>query len=253
VWGLTDTLPDFTERASLTEFPELMDQPCSYEELRDCLRSSESVNRLTWAYFPTIHWLNHVYFVLPRQHKPVHIVDVGCGYGDGLRRVYDWAIEKQIPVKLTGIDRNPDAIRAAREATIPGTVTFLTGDALEFEPTEGVDLIVNSLLMHHLSNGDIVNWLDWMERTARMGWFINDLHRQPLPYHVMRLVANVMDWHPFVKNDGPVSILRSFRRDDWVQLCRAAAIPADEYLIREYRPARLCVARLHPFKQGIIG
>ncbi len=237
-------MPDFSQRAGLAQFPELMDQPCSYEQLRACLRSIADVNRLTLAYQPTLHWLNHVYSVLPRQVRPVHIVDIGCGYGDYLRRIHDWAEEHHLPVQLTGIDLNPDAVRAAREVTIPGTVTFLAGEARNFAPPEGIDLVISSLLMHHLPNREIVEFLDWMESNARLGWFINDLHRQPLPYHVFRIAARFTSWHPFVKHDGPVSILRSFRREDWSDLCRAAAIPPDTYIIREYRPARLCVARL---------
>lgn len=221
-----------------------MDQSCSYEELRDCYRSIGSVNRVTWGYHPTIHWLNHVYWTLPRQSRPLRIVDVGCGYGDMLRRIHDWAEEKNLPVHLTGIDINPQAIRAAREATIPGTITYLAGNAFDFVPADGIDLVISSLLMHHLPNPQIVEFLDWMESRARMGWFINDLHRQPFPFHAFRIASRFTSWHSFVKHDGPVSIQRSFRRDDWQKLCRAAAIPEDEYIIREYKPARLCVARL---------
>jgi SAM-dependent methyltransferase len=243
-YPLPIVLIDFSQRASLDEFPELMDQPCSYAELRDCLRSIASVNRTTRAYHPTLHWLDYVYRKLPWQSKPLHIVDVGCGYGDVLRRVHDWAEEKRLPVTLTGIDLNQDAVRAAREATTPGTATFWWGNAYDFRPPQRIDIIINSLLMHHLSGDGIVQLLKWMEGTARIGWFINDLHRQPIPYHFMRIASRFTSWHPFVKHDGPVSILRSFRREDWRTLCHEAALAPDEYSIREYRPARLCVARL---------
>ena len=222
-----------------------MDQPCSYEVLRGCLESIAKVNRLTHAYHPTLHWLNHMYSVLPRQERPLHIVDVGCGYGDFLRRIHAWAKDKNLPVILTGIDLNPDAIRAAREVTPPGTVTFITCDALDFHPAVPIDLVVNSLLMHHLEPRAIVNLLDWMESRARLGWFINDLHRSATPFRLARFFARLLPFHPFVKHDAPVSILRSFRREDWQIMLRAAAIPEGQYLIREYRPARLCVARLH--------
>jgi len=235
---------DFSERASLTQFPELMDQPASFEDLRACLRSLASVNRLLRAYHPTLHWLNHVYSVLPRQSHPVHIVDIGCGFGDVLRRISLWAEERHLPVQLTGIDLNPDAIRAAREVTIPGKVTFLAGDYRDYQPPEGIDIVINSLLMHHLPDREIVELLAWMEANAHMGWFINDLHRQPMPYHLFRLLCRFTTWHRFVKHDGPVSILRSFREEDWLRLLRAARIPDKSYLIREYTPARLCVARL---------
>jgi len=221
-----------------------MDQPCSYDDMRACLRSIASVNRLTRAYHPTLHWLNHVYSVLPRQSHPVHIVDIGCGFGDMLRRISLWAEERHLPVQLTGIDLNPDAIRAAREVTIPGTVTFLAGDFYNYRPPAGIDLVISSLLMHHLPDPEIVDLLAWMEANALMGWFINDLHRQPLPYHAFRMLSRLTTLHRFVKHDGPVSILRSFRADDWRRLCGAAKVPEKSYIIREYKPARLCVARL---------
>ena len=235
---------DLTQRVSLTSFPELMDQPCAFEELRACLRDISRVNRLTLAYRPTMHWLNHVYSMLPRQERPVHIVDVGCGYGDMLRKVQRWAEDRNLPVILTGIDQNPDAIRAARAATVPGGITFLAGDAFAFEPPGGIDIVISSLVTHHMQNREIVDFLDWMESRARLGWFINDLHRQRTPYRLFRLLTRFTRWHPFVKHDGPVSILRSFRREDWRRLCKAAALADESYLIREYFPARLCVARL---------
>jgi SAM-dependent methyltransferase len=235
---------DFNHRADLTRNPELMDQPCSYEDLRDCLHDISRVNRLTGAYHPTLRWLDYFYSQLPLQEKPIHIVDVGCGYGDMLRRVHLWAEDRALPVILTGIDLNPDAIRAAREATVPGTVTFLAGNAFDFEPPTGIDLVINSLLMHHLESSEIVELLTWMEQVTRFGWFINDLHRQPVPYYAFKLMAAFTSWHRFVKHDGAVSILRSFRPEDWQHLLRAANIPRTEVHIEEIPPARLCVARL---------
>jgi SAM-dependent methyltransferase len=221
-----------------------MDQPCSYEDLRGCLRDISRVNRLTGAYRPTLRWLDYFYSQLPLQDKPIHIVDVGCGYGDMLRRIYLWAEDRALPVILTGIDLNPHAIRAAREATLPGTVTFLAGNAFDFAPPEGIDVVINSLLMHHLESSQIVELVAWMESVARFGWFINDLHRQPFPYYAFKLMAALTDWHRFVKHDGAVSILRSFRPEDWEQLLRAAAIPRNEVHIEPIPPARLCVGRL---------
>jgi SAM-dependent methyltransferase len=221
-----------------------MDQPCSYDDLRGCLRDISRVNRLTRAYHPTIRWLNFFYARLPLQERPIHIVDVGCGYGDMLRRVHQWAADRGLPVMLTGIDLNPDAVRAAREATIPGTVTFLAGNAFDFDPPGGIDLVINSLLMHHLEDDQIVDLLGWMESVSHFGWFINDLHRQPVPYYAFKLMASFSGWHPFVKHDGAVSILRSFRPEDWERLIRAAGIARKEVRIETVPPARLCVARL---------
>ena len=235
---------DLSHRPDIAEFPELMDQPCSYEDLRACLHDIARVNVLTHGYAPTFAWLDRFYAGLPRQERPIHIVDVGCGFGDMLRRIHLWAKDRGLPVLLTGIDLNPQAVRAAREATLPGRITFLTGDAFHFHPPEGIDLVLSSLLTHHLREEEIVEFLQWMESEARMGWFINDLHRQSFPYHAFRLLRRFTTWHPFVKHDGAVSILRSFRREDWARMLHAANIPPDFVELLPTRPARLCVARL---------
>jgi SAM-dependent methyltransferase len=233
---------DFSQRADLVE---LMDQPCSYEELRACLHDIAKVNTLTLAHRPTLSWLDQLADSLPASAGPLRIVDVGCGYGDTLRRIDAWAAKRKITVTLTGIDLNPDAIRACREATTSKQrIEWMVGDALSDHPTGDTDVVLSTLLTHHLPNPEIVRFLGWMEETARHGWFINDLHRQPVPYNLFRLWAKFSNWHAFVRHDGPVSIRRSFVPEDWEQLCAAAEIPAEAVSIREYRPARLCVGRI---------
>ena len=213
-----------------------MDQPCGYDELRECLRGIARVNRLTGAYRPTLRWLDG----LPRQAEPLRVLDVGCGYGDLLREIAGWAGRRGVPVRLVGIDLNPDAVRAARRATpVAEEIEYVAGDAFGYGGE--VDVVVSSLLTHHLEEQEIVRFLAWMEARARVGWFVNDLHRQPVPYWLFRTVARMTNWHPFVKHDGPVSILRSFRRGDWERMLQAAGVEAE---VSEWRPARLCVGRV---------
>jgi len=82
-----------------------------------------------------------------------------------------------------------------------------------------------------------------MEEHATRGWFVNDLSRNAVPYHLFRILAKVVNLHPFVQYDGPVSIARSFRPEDWRRLCDAAGLNDGQVTIRGYTPARLCVAR----------
>jgi SAM-dependent methyltransferase len=232
---------DLSRRADLIE---MMDRPCTYEELRACLHDIAQVNRLTFAYRPTITWMEKLVATHPPS-APLRVVDVGCGYGDTLRKICSWAKSRGIPVMLTGIDLNPDAIRAAREATPPTQrIEWIVGDALADAATGEIDVVINSLLTHHLTDAQIIHFLRWMEQRTRLGWFINDLHRQPVPYHLFRLLTRFTTWHPFVKYDGPVSIRRSFLAEDWQQLIASAGLSPDTISIQEYRPARLCVSRI---------
>ena len=106
--------PDFSRRAQLTE---LMDEPCSRDVLRACLRDIARTNRWTFAYRPLLHWLDGVIASIADPNEPLRILDVGCGYGDGLRRIEQWAASRRISVELTGLDLNPDATAIAAEAT----------------------------------------------------------------------------------------------------------------------------------------
>jgi SAM-dependent methyltransferase len=232
--------PDFSRRAHLTE---LMDGPCSRDELRACLRDLARVNRWTLAHRPLLRWLNSLSSTLmPLQ--PVRILDAGCGYGDGLRRIEQWAIALGIQVELTGVDLNPDATAIAAEATSSSShIQWANADILTFAPPRPPHLVVSSLFTHHLAEHDIVRFLQWMELHSEAGWFINDLSRAAIPYHAFRLAAKLARLHPFLQHDGPVSIARSFSPDDWRRMCAAAGLSEPDVEIQRFKPARLCVMR----------
>jgi SAM-dependent methyltransferase len=243
--------PDFSQRA---ELEECMDGPCSYEELRDCLRHLAWVNRLTRAHRPVMQWVERVANSIQSQHPksespdtrhpPLKIVDVGCGYGDMLRRIDRWAAQRGVAVELVGVDVNANAVRAAREATPAGSITWVHGDVCVCPETAGADLVAATGMMHHLAEAEIVRLLEWMEWTARVGWFIVDLHRKPAPYRVFSALMHGGWWHPFIRTDGLASIRRSFLAEDWRRMCSAAGLDAGAVAIREHRPARLCVERM---------
>jgi SAM-dependent methyltransferase len=221
-----------------------MDAPCSRDVLRACLQDIARTNRLTLAYRPLLEWLHQLTANLPPLTAPLRILDVGCGYGDALRRVERWAKRRRIPVELTGLDLNPDAIDLAAEATRASSVIqWVSADVLEFTPVQPPHLIISSLFTHHLNEEQIVQFLRWMEEHARIGWFINDLSRAPLPYHFFRTFSRIARLHHFVQNDGPVSIARSFIAEEWRSMCAAADLDAESTKIRAFKPARLCVSR----------
>lgn len=233
--------PDFRFRSQLKE---RMDDPCSREVLRANLRDIARTNRWTLAYRPLLQWLDSLHPALATSSQPLHILDVGCGYGDSLRRIERWSARNGLAVRLTGLDINPDAALIAAEATpLASRIHWVHSDIFAHLPAQPYDLVVSSLFTHHLQEGDIVRFIQWMERHARIGWFINDLHRARLPYHFFRIFSKAAGLHPHVQYDGPVSIARSFIPDDWRSMCAAAGLGGEEVAIRTIRPARLCVAR----------
>jgi 2-polyprenyl-3-methyl-5-hydroxy-6-metoxy-1,4-benzoquinol methylase len=228
----------FAQRAELSEW---MDEPSSYEEFRECLRELVQVNRMLLAYRPTLKWLGRL--AVPGR-ETLHIVDVGCGAGDMLERIEQWARSSRIAVKLTGIDINPHATRAARELARAGSrIEWHTGEAYDYRPQEGIDVIVSSQFTHHLSDAEVVRFIRWMEQTAKRGWLISDLHRTRHTYLGLRALAAVMRWR-FVRHDGPISIQRSFSRLDWIRLIEQAGLAEGAAKIENAWPGRLSVARV---------
>ncbi|WP_263351946.1 methyltransferase domain-containing protein [Acidicapsa acidisoli] len=238
------SIPDFRHRLQLDE---LMDEPCSREEIRACLRDISRTNRWTLAYRPLLHWLDTFTKDVPMLGEPLRILDIGCGDGDGLRRIDQWARQRDIDVELTGLDLNPDTIEIAAEASPAASrIQWINADVLAYAPQEPVHLVVSSLFTHHLVEDDIVRFIQWMEQHAGLGWFINDLSRAPIPYHLFRIFSKLARLHPFVQHDGPVSIARSFVPNDWQRMCTAAGLRNHDFAVQSFTPARLCVARRKP-------
>jgi 2-polyprenyl-3-methyl-5-hydroxy-6-metoxy-1,4-benzoquinol methylase len=229
----------FLERAQLTE---LMDESASYEQFRGCLRDLERVNRTVLAYRPTLQWLKQFSGL---SVSPLHILDVGSGGGDVLRRIERWARARNVSVQLTGLDLNPHSARAAREsAPAASRIEWVTSDVFAYTPRRRVDLIISSIFTHHLADPDIVRFIQWMEQTATRGWFINDLSRGWQSWYLFRMLARLMRWHPFVVHDGPISIQRSFRPEDWRRYLAAAGLTTNQAQIFPAWPGRLCVSRV---------
>ncbi len=176
------------------------------------------------------------------KDQPLSILDVGFGQGDMLRAIWRWAKRNRLNVQLQGIDLNPLSELAARAATpTEMSIDFRTGDVFALAADRQFDAIISSLVTHHLTDAQIVAFIDLMERQTRCGWCVNDLHRHALSYHAFRVWAAAAGWHRFVRHDGPVSIARSFRRDDWQRYLSEAGIAAD---IKWYMPFRYGVSRL---------
>ena len=201
------------------------------------------MNRWLLGYRPTLAWLEQ----LPRKpHESVHIVDVGSGGGDLLRQIAGRLRRRGMAAQLTGIDLNPYAARAAAEFTPAELgIAWVTGDALTYRPEKPVDIVVSSLTAHHLEDEEIVRLLRWMEATAQMGWFLNDLERSERTCRIFGRVAEVAGWHPFVRHDGPVSFRRAFQAGG---LGRTPArcgrrSREDAVTVERWRPGRLCVGR----------
>ena len=203
--------------------PELMDGPAVDDlDLARCLRDLERVNRASFGYRPTLNWLARA----ATGRRTLSIVDAGSGHGDMLRRIWRWGASRGIDLDLIGVDLNPAATRAARAATpAEAPIRFETGNIFDWRPDRQVDIAISALFCHHLDDGDLPRFVDWMEAHTRIGWFVNDLDRHWIPEHFLRATFAVLPVHRFVRHDGPVSVRRGFRRGDLEAILTIAGVP----------------------------
>ena len=235
---------DFSRRNSLSELMDAEDT--DFQTFRACLVDLTKVNRLTFAYRPTLDFFKQLTLVggLPWDRK-VSVVDIGSGSGDMLRKVDRWAAARAYKLDLVGVDLNPWSAVTAQQLTNPRRrIRFVTENIFDYRPSTPIDIVISSLFTHHLDDTSIVEFLRWMETNARIGWFINDLHRHPVAYHLFKHASRTLGFHHFVQHDGPVSIARAFSPSDWQNLLQTANIP--NAVVKSYFPFRLCVSRIKP-------
>ena len=211
---------------------ERMDTDCAdFADYSRCLRDLSRVNVVTLTHRPMLSWL------AKHARGDFSVLDIACGHGDALRK-----IRRTYPAaRLTGIDLNPWATQAAQDATDPlARIDFINGDAFAYTPARKFDFIVCSQFTHHLEDRQVVGFLRWLRDNAGKGWFISDLHRHWLPYYGFPLLARLMLWHRFVREDGQISIARAFIRAEWDSLLSQAGITEQQAFVAWYIPFRLC-------------
>lgn len=196
------------------------------------------VNRLTMTARPTLDFLRRATAGLAR----FKLLDVGFGHGDILRAIARWAAGRGIAAELIGIDLNPRSAAIARAAAPDAAIDYRTGDCRDLAG-EGFDFIISSQVAHHMTHRELIAFLRFMEAEARIGWLVSDLHRHRFAYGGFPLLARLMGWHRIVREDGTLSIARSWRPAEWPPLLAEAGIPPEAVRIARRFPFRLCVER----------
>jgi len=204
---------------------ELLDRDdIPFPHIEQNMRELDRINTLLGGHAITLQGLRR-FLPLVGRDEILYVVEAGCGGGDNLRVIRNWAAAKGRKVRLTGIDRNEACIRFAASHPRNGGIRFIHSDYREVVFDDPPHVIFSSLFCHHFTDEELVSQLQWNYRHARMGFFINDLHRHPLAYHSISLLTRLFSKSYLVKNDAPLSVQRGFKRSEWNTLLAAAGIP----------------------------
>jgi 2-polyprenyl-3-methyl-5-hydroxy-6-metoxy-1,4-benzoquinol methylase len=155
--------------------------------------------------------------------KTVTICEIGCGGGDNLVAIQKWCNRKNIPVAFIGIDINPHCIDVASKRAL-SNIQLIHCDYKDVQLEKQPDIIFSSLFCHHFSDREMVKQLQWMKTNARLGFFINDLHRHKMAYYSIKVLTRLFSNSYLVKHDAPLSVARGFTKDEWLQFFNFAGI-----------------------------
>jgi ubiquinone/menaquinone biosynthesis C-methylase UbiE len=206
--------------ANRSEELELMDDfQSGGDAIRQTLRELEFINKWLGGNKVTLRALD----ALLKDHsldKPLVMVDLGCGSGDMLRKVANWARSHHRQVSLIGVDANPHIIEYARKHSkdYPEITWMVENVFSESYRSLKVDVVMCTLFAHHIKDQDLVRLFSICQKQASIGLVINDLHRHWLAYYLIKWLTLAFSKSEMVKNDAPLSVARSFQKKELAHL-----------------------------------
>ena len=154
------------------------------------------------------------------------VLDVGCGSGELLRMIAEFAEISNREAFLAGLDLNPISSSATHSGSHQFPEIFsIQGDAFQLPFADNsFDYAISSLFFHHLTDEQIVVTLMEMSRVARRGVYVIDLHRDPIAYAGYKIFCSAFRISPLVRQDGSLSIKKGFRLAELSYIARSAGI-----------------------------
>lgn len=160
------------------------------------------------------------------------IVDIGCGGGDSLKALSNWAKSNKQKPSFIGIDLKNDCIQFAKtNCQAFSDIQFLCDDFRNVFKNQTVDIVHASLFCHHFREEEIVSFLKLCNQ-HKVIFVINDLERNYLAYYSIKWLTKLFSKSPLVKNDAPLSVKRGFKKKEWKAMLEEAGI--QNYSVQNY-------------------
>jgi 2-polyprenyl-3-methyl-5-hydroxy-6-metoxy-1,4-benzoquinol methylase len=215
-------MSSFQQRSYQKELLDRNDIP--FDDIKRNMQELDFINRKLGGHDIT---LDGIVALIKNQitfNSKFTIVEIGCGGGDNLRAIRNWAERIHLPVQLEGVDINPECITYAKQQRRNRGISFVVSDYKKVLFEQKPDIIFSSLFCHHFTEEDLVFMLQWTKQNSQLGFFINDLHRHWLAYYSIKLLTKLFSKSYLVKNDAPLSVLRGFTRHEWNTIFYEAGI-----------------------------
>jgi 2-polyprenyl-3-methyl-5-hydroxy-6-metoxy-1,4-benzoquinol methylase len=187
------------------------------------LRELDFINRVLGGHAVTLRGIKEL---MKDKNHTYRIVDIGCGGGDALKEIAQWIRKNGFKGELTGVDMNADCIEFMKIAC--KEFPEINGEVADYKDylkqNTQIDIIHCSLFCHHLTDEQLIELFQYMQKHSRAGFVINDLHRNWFAYYSIMMLTRLLNGSSLVKNDAPVSVLRGFRKKELLNLLQKANV-----------------------------
>lgn len=210
------------------------------EEYEGCIIELQAVNK--WLGDATALRETLLKEIERRKLPSFSVLDVGAGSGELLRVAAKWARETRRVGRFVGLELNERSARAiAEESQAFSEISSVRSDAFKLPFSDGeFDWVFCSLFTHHFPDERVVELLTEMNRVAQRGIYVIDLHRDPVPYYFYTTVGRLFLHNRLIREDGALSILRSFKPNELEQLGQAAGLSSVK--VEKHFPSRLVLS-----------
>lgn len=191
---------------------ELLDLGTAFytpDEFVECQRALFTINRLLGFFKKTVK-------LLQTFPNTTSLMDIGCGGG-----LFLLHLSQRFPkIHFVGMDIAEEAIAMAQTELQKWKmvhpfcqVTFYHAVEQELNLSKNnVDIILMTLVCHHLSDDEVIHFLKETAAAARKAVIIHDLHRHPIAQFAFSKLSPFISKNRLIRHDGLISIRRGFTK-----------------------------------------
>tara|TARA_B100000795_G_scaffold138704_2_gene103662 strand:- start:13561 stop:14283 length:723 start_codon:yes stop_codon:yes gene_type:complete len=154
--------------------------------------------------------------ILISSETSLTIIDLGCGGGDNLRKIARWCSQKNIRVRLIGIDGNLNILDYALDKNTSSlAVEYVQADILSNEfNLPYCDILISSHFVYHFTDSDLVQFLKKSKPRIKQHLIFSELERSHLAFSLFNAVSIFMPFTKMVRQDGKRAIERAFKKPE---------------------------------------
>nr|WP_315253933.1 methyltransferase domain-containing protein [uncultured Flavobacterium sp.] len=206
----------FIQTKHRTDDSEIMDDfQLEGDVLKEALDKIAQINQLLGGNKLTLKGVEKLLKKNPSSNL-ITIVDVGCGNGDMLRKLADFGYQNNLNLELIGIDANKFTVNYAADLSKGySNIAYRCEDIFDKSFSElKYDIVLCTLTLHHFKNDEIVKLLELFNKKSKLGFVVNDLHRNAVAYRLFQVLCFVFRLNKMSREDGLTSILRGFKKEE---------------------------------------